>query len=94
MKIKKVGLFAGVAALCGVFLAPNTFATNPYGIEYSGGTQLGASNVNIEPELVGELAPLVTVDSKTTYSYSNSNIWQDGYIHDYGFIQIVNVQKE
>ena len=84
MKRINYRLTAFASALLGALLfVPNTFADNPYGINYSGGTELGASNVQINPTLVNELAPLIKYGTQmgNRITASENGGWKEGYIN-------------
>lgn len=70
-----------IATLSVVLSGTNVFAAanNPYGIDYNGGAALGADNVQINPELVERLTPLIIDDTTSTLKYSNSSQWKEGY---------------
>lgn len=59
--------------------ACNSFAANDYGINYSGGTPLGASNVIIDPTLTDDLKPLMASATQTPNSAPG---WRSGYMDD------------
>ncbi|MBQ3474203.1 hypothetical protein IJH24_02135 [Candidatus Saccharibacteria bacterium] len=79
MKRKRFMSAAFVVALIGVELGgTNAFAANQYNIEYTGGEALGASNVNIDPDLINSLTPLFHgVNVSTTVT--PASYWQEGY---------------
>ena len=77
-------LSAFLLAIAGTMtIAPSTFAANPYGINYTGGTPLGANNVQINPTLTDELTPLIKQNIDNTVDFSNSSKWQEAY-YKYG----------
>lgn len=81
MKNHKTMLKVVGAALIGTLsVAPNTFADNPYGIEYTGGVALGEANVQIDSELIENFTPLMRTDGGVTVTTSNSNQFQTGYL--------------
>ena len=79
----KKSLRAFVAFIFAFFLSfhtTNVFATNPYGVVYSGGEPLGENgNVQIEPDLINELTPLVTEELLRERVLSDSSMWKKGY---------------
>ncbi len=80
MKTKKMMATAAVVALLGAQLnSASTFAYN-YGIEYTGGTPLGGSNVTIDPNRINSLTPLIQTGTLSTTASPN-DIWQRGYIN-------------
>lgn len=79
MKIKNA-LVAGLAMIaCTAMPSMSVFAANDYGIEYSGGEPLDASNMRIEPALIDGLSTLINKDNIKRITYSNSNKWENGY---------------
>ncbi|MBR2997126.1 hypothetical protein IKF33_01700 [Candidatus Saccharibacteria bacterium] len=65
------------ASFCGV----DAFAANPYNIDYSAaGSQLGSDNVQIEPDLVSGLTPLMKVTG-VSQVFKPQNKWASGYIN-------------
>ena len=74
-------LAASMVLLGGLFCSPNTFADNSFGINYTGGSQLGASNVQIEPAFVNSLRPLLQAESVNTV-FDQDNFWGSGYVND------------
>ncbi len=70
-----------VAAVFGVFLgAPGVSAANPYGIQYSGGEELGASNLQVAPEKVTGLTELVRGSADgSNVIFASSTKWEQGY---------------
>ena len=66
---------SAILPMAGVFAASN------YGIEYSGGEPLSASNVTIDPDLIDGLTELINA-SNDSVTVSNSSKWLDGYILD------------
>lgn len=77
----KTSMVAGAAILAALSSATSTFAAEPYGIKYSGGTTLGASNVTINQKLVDGLVPLLQ-NKRATVTTSSSTKWKTGYILD------------
>ena len=56
--------------------------SNPYGIVYSGGQELGTNNnVQINPGLISSLMPVIEKDDDISLSFSDSNLWQEGYAY-------------
>lgn len=82
MKTNKLKIWASVLSFVGSSIAsPAVFAEN-YGITYSGGEDLGTSNVTINEELVDGLFPLIQ-ETPVSLEFSNSTRWQkEGYIKD------------
>ena len=83
--MKKTKGFLPVLALSllgGGLLTTNTFAANPYGIEYDGGAELGTSNVTVDPEMLNELTELVS--DKSIVTSSESDRWGDAYYSNSG----------
>ncbi len=79
MKNKSIRSLVAAAILASASLsAPGVFAANPYGIVYSGGEPLSASNVQIKPNLVEELTSLIPSSGVNT-TFSSSSKWKDGY---------------
>ena len=56
----------------------NAFADNPYGIDYSGGTPLGSTNVTEDSRLIDGLSMLVN-GGDVDLEFSDSDKWEDGY---------------
>lgn len=84
MKNKKTRILAVSLAATGVLLcSPGAFATNEYGMEYSGGEPLGADNVQIEPGYVSSLTKLLEAGVVDT-TFDDSEVWYGGYIKDNG----------
>ena len=85
MKKMKVGVavILAVAAVASM-RASNVFAANSYGINYSGGAELkGGVNVQINPNLINGLTPLVKYggsESNVVNFSGPSNAWTEGYI--------------
>ena len=70
---------AGALLLAG-FIAPNVNAADiPYGMSYSGGEVLGASNVVEAPTLINSLTELTKWDESEATYHSNSDLWHEGY---------------
>ncbi len=69
---------ASIAALSIFAHANNAFAENEYGIEYTGGEPLSASNVTVDPSLA-DLTPLYGT-SASDVTFSNSDKWESGYL--------------
>ena len=79
MKNKSIRSLVAAAILASASLsAPGVFAANPYGIVYSGGEPLSASNVQIDPTLINGLTTLMKSPG-VGVELSNSTRWQDGY---------------
>ncbi len=77
-------LLQGEVALVSIMLisaglSANVFATENYGITYTGGEPLGESNVTIDPDLVDGLTPILANVIHEDNQYSNSAKWEDGY---------------
>lgn len=84
MKNKSGKVLALATLLMGASLsAPSAFAANQYGITYSGGAPLSASNVQIDPTLIGNLTTLMQ-SSGVEVGFSNSSRWQTGYYQGSG----------
>lgn len=82
MKNKSIKSLAATAIMASASLsAPGVFATNPYGINYTGGAQLGASNVQISPDTINKLTTLMPA-SGLSLNVSSSNRWKNGYIKE------------
>ncbi len=80
MKKRNIASLAtSVAMLSTSLCGANVFAANPYGINYTGGSPLSASNVQIEPELIDELTPLISFSGSTITTSSSSDRWEEGY---------------
>jgi hypothetical protein len=78
-KKTKLSIVATAMVAMGVATTP-VFATNPYGIEYTGGQELGANNVTINPSLLEGLTPLIDMGKDdVVVEFSDSNLWKDGY---------------
>ena len=80
----RVGLSAVAMACCATLVSQSVFATNQYGITYSGGEPLGASNVNIDPNLKN-FSNLVTAgDLNNVYDPKDVKMlgdgWEEGYL--------------
>ncbi len=78
-----------LSAFVGSVISAPVFATNPYGIEYSGGQDLGAENVNIDPELIDSLTPLI--DGEINVSAQDN--WQKAYVlwrgcHPFSYVKV------
>lgn len=79
MLSKKITIPVVAAAVFGTSLCgANAFAANPYNIVYSGGADLGADNVQINPQLAAGLTPLIK--AKEVKITVNSDKWKDGSI--------------
>ena len=77
-KTIKIGTLA--LAVVGLLTqSTNALAINPYGIVYSGGQELGVNNVQIEPNLVEGLTPLIVSDNNLKVGVSDSSRWEVGY---------------
>lgn len=72
--VSSVLLALSGAVLCG----SQVFATNQYGIEYSGGVDLSAQNVTVDADLIDGLTSLID-SSEMQVTFSNSAKWQTGY---------------
>ena len=84
MKSNLIRISVVAMALVGALLcAPNTFADNNFGINYTGGEPLGASNVQINPGYVNSLTPLLQASLVQTVPDS-SHYWDEAYIKDWG----------
>lgn len=82
-KVKKIVAATTVAFLSTQLGGANVFASNIYGINYDGGAPLSADNVNIEPELLSEVVPLLNANGvSTTPTIPES--WEEGYFKDSG----------
>ena len=80
MKTKHNKSILTTLALASTLLASSAaFAVNPYGMEYTGGEPLGADNVQIEPGLIDSLAPIIRINDDKELTFSDSDLWQDGY---------------
>ena len=71
MKIKTILITLITAFL----LAPNTFAANPYGINYEGGEPLSENNVQIKPEMINGLTRLTSTKGEKGIEFSDSDKW-------------------
>lgn len=81
MKIKIKKLMAAVLPALGVVVSTSSaFAANPYGIQYSGGEPLSSSNVQVNPELLEGLTPLIKWETSNDIVFSNSRLWENGYM--------------
>ena len=81
MKTKTKGMIASLLAIPAALLGGgNVFAANSYNINYTGGSDLGASGtVSINPNLVDNLNSIVKAsDNSTQVTFSGSG-WQIGY---------------
>ena len=79
-KYRSIGLSVVAMACCATLFGQSVFATNPYGITYSGGAILGSDNVQIDANLVDGLVPVdAVVDDATTVTVSDSALWNEGY---------------
>lgn len=79
--MKRLMVGAIIAALLSVnFGTLSVFAYNPYNIDYSGGVELGASNVQIDPELINSLIPLFK--GPVTDGVMGDSNYLNGYIKD------------
>ncbi len=65
-KAKRIVAAATIALLSTQIGGASVFALNPYNIRYEGGNPLGADNVNIEPESINRLIPLLNADIVST----------------------------
>ena len=89
MKNKHIASFTA-AMLLGIssFVAPQAFATGPYGITYTSGhtagEELGSDNVTIDAELVNGLTSLITFDDTPVARPTDTNKWRTGYMIDSG----------
>lgn len=81
MKKHKILAASALSIASAILPAMGAFAVENYGIVYSGGEPLSASNVKIDPDLLDSLTPLVTYTGLTAKA-SSSNKWQDGYLKD------------
>ena len=80
LKGKILRLAIALIALPLIVWSGFTFAANSYNIEYSGGTELSASNVKT---LTGNLTTLVESNNgQVQVSTSNSSKWKSGYIYN------------
>lgn len=76
-------ILAAAPLVGAALIGPNTFAANPYNIEYSGGQPLGADNVQINPTLINDLSPLLSrINNKS--DLSDASKWESGYMMDSG----------
>ena len=78
-KINK-GLLAMTVFASGFLSSANVFAANPYNIDYTGGAELGASNVIINKPLIDGLTPLIKDSDGSNLSFSTSGKWNEGYV--------------
>lgn len=77
--MKKRIVPSALIALSGaVMFGSQVFATNQYGIEYSGGSNLDAQNVTIDPSLIEGLTRIIPPENRTV-AYSSSAKWEEGY---------------
>lgn len=74
---RSVGVF--IVTIMAILFSPPSFAANPYGINYDGGDPLGENNVQIEPELISGLSPIIEKNDGAKLVFSNSSLWQNGY---------------
>lgn len=84
MKIfKKLSIVAS-SLLLGVIYCPlATFASsNNFDITYSGGADLGSSNVNVNSELISGLTLLMKIPGNTAVPKGNTARWRNGYIKE------------
>ncbi len=82
MKNKKtIASFAVMALMGALFCSSSVFADENYGIEYTGGTPLGADNVQINPTLVNSLRQLMQVEA-VDVAVDQKADWHTGYIYD------------
>ena len=82
-KIKRIVAVVTAVLFSAQLGVVNVFADNPYNIRYDGGSPLGADNVNIEPESIDQLVPLLNSDVvSTTPVYPE--YWESGYVRDSG----------
>ena len=90
MKNKLLSLFSFLilSMMVGAFsITTSVFATNEYGIIYSGGDDWGEymesgvkkTNVQEDPSLISELSPLLTGNGDFKLTWSNSSVWNRGY---------------
>ncbi len=88
MKKSNIFIYLILFAFFGVFFrTQNTFAANEFGIEYSGGVDLGEyvesgvtkTNVQANPDLINSLTPLITGGNGFKLTFSNSSKWEKGY---------------
>ena len=80
MKNIKKGYITASAVLLTSLFSANVFATNPYGIEYTGGEILGAENVQINANLVENLTPLIKTGEDTEVVAFDSDRIEEGYL--------------
>ena len=78
---KRVLPILALTLLGGGLVTTDVFAANPYGIEYSGGTELGTSNLTGNADLIDGLTQIVS-DSEPIKESSSSR-WANAY-HLYG----------
>ena len=76
------GLLAFLTLAAGVLSPASVFATNPYNINYTGGAELGADNVTINPTLINSLTPLIKESDGSNLKFSSSSKWETG-----GYVQ-------
>lgn len=90
MKKQTFKSLAIVPVLAGIVMSAPVSAANPYGINYSGGQDLGTGNVSMNPGLIDGLTPLI--DGEVTVSAPSG--WQKGYVqwgercHPYSFVKV------
>lgn len=102
-KCGRIGLSVVATACCATIAGQSVFAANPYGITYSGGEPLGASNVNIDPNLKN-FSNLVTAGNYNNI-YDPKDVkmlgdkWEEGYLKmagrcdQFSYIKISNTSE-
>ncbi|MDO4747419.1 MAG: hypothetical protein Q4A70_03745 [Candidatus Saccharibacteria bacterium] len=94
MNIKhKKELFMSLALLGATSCSASVFATNPYGIVYSGGEPLSENNVQIRPDLTADLTPIIKTGSITEEKNSDTPRLKRGYVLVGGKCKNINYLK-
>ena len=82
MRMKKLRLTITTLALISALTpASAVFATNPYNIEYEGGAELGTSNVQVAPELINGLTPIIKPDDELAVALLDNSALSLGYVN-------------
>ena len=81
MNKNKFTALASTLLLSTALCSTNVFADNPYGIDYSRGEPLNATNVTINPNLITGLTPIINSSAGTFVEMQGR--WESGYLRDH-----------
>lgn len=90
MKKQTFTSLAIASVFLGMAMSAPVFAVNPYGIDYSGGQDLGTGNVSMNPGLIDGLTPLI--GGELTVAVQSG--WQKAYVrwgescHPFSYVKV------